>query len=178
MASNAKIKVGSELMLPGAKKIIPKPKYVAPKKTYAKTNSKSKINGNGGYKFADLASSKYSTTKGTYQLKWRKPYSGAAGNCTWFVASHKNVNWRGNANQWLRNARAKGHPTGMTPKLGSIVSLNGRGYNRRYGHVAIVTQVKAKTLIVADMNYRRLYEVTYREIPRNDRAIQGYIYVD
>jgi hypothetical protein len=28
------------------------------------------------------------------------------------------------------------------------------------------------------MNYRRLNEVTYRKIPKNDRAIQWYIYVD
>jgi hypothetical protein len=28
------------------------------------------------------------------------------------------------------------------------------------------------------MNYRRLYEVTYRKIPINDRAIKWYIYVD
>jgi surface antigen len=88
------------------------------------------------------------------------------------VASYKNVNWRGNANQWLRNARAKGHATGSTPTLGSIVVLNGRGYNPRYGHVAIVMEVKKDYLIVSDMNYRRLYEVTYRKIPINDRAIK------
>jgi hypothetical protein len=28
------------------------------------------------------------------------------------------------------------------------------------------------------MNYRRLNEVTYRKIPKNDRAIQWYIYID
>jgi hypothetical protein len=28
------------------------------------------------------------------------------------------------------------------------------------------------------MNYRRLNEVTYRKIPKNDRAIQWYIYVN
>jgi surface antigen len=33
-------------------------------------------------------------------------------------------------------------------------------------------EVKANSIIVSDMNYRRLYEVTYREIPKNDRAIQ------
>jgi surface antigen len=33
-------------------------------------------------------------------------------------------------------------------------------------------------VIVSDMNYRRLWEVTTRKVPRNDRTIQWYIYVD
>lgn len=30
-----------------------------------------------------------------------------AGNCTWYVAQNKTVTWRGNANQWMRNAKAQ-----------------------------------------------------------------------
>jgi surface antigen len=37
------------------------------------------------------------------------------GNCTYYVATHKNVTWRGNANQWLRNAAAAGVATGNKP---------------------------------------------------------------
>jgi hypothetical protein len=33
-------------------------------------------------------------------------------------------------------------------------------------------EVQANHIIVSDMNYRRLNEVTYRKIPKNDRAIQ------
>lgn len=29
------------------------------------------------------------------------------GNCTWFVAQNKTVTWRGNANQWMKNAKAQ-----------------------------------------------------------------------
>jgi surface antigen len=33
------------------------------------------------------------------------------------VAQYKNVNWSGNAKDWLRNAKSKGHSTGSTPGL-------------------------------------------------------------
>jgi surface antigen len=52
------------------------------------------------------------------------------------------------------------------------VVLDGTGYNPRYGHVAIVMDIKESHIIVSDMNYRKINEVTYRKIPINDRAIQ------
>lgn len=162
------LKAWEVLVLPGAKKIIPKPVYKPKPKTYSQPD----------YSFSKLANSTYTDNKWVYQLKWRKPFSWAWGNCTYYVASYKNVNWRWNANQWLKNAAAKWHATGSTPTLWAIVSLDGRWYNRRYGHVAIVMEVQANHIIVSDMNYRRLNEVTYRKIPKNDRAIQWYIYVN
>mgnify|MGYP001942569999 CR=1 FL=1 len=169
LASNQELKVWEELVLPGAKK-----KIIITKKPQVPAST----SWNTGYWFTTAANSKYVSATGKYNLVWRKPYSWVAGNCTWYVASYKNVDWRGNANQWLRNARAKWHPTGSTPQTWAIVVLDGRWYNPWYGHVAIVMEVKADSLVVSDMNYRRLYEVTYREIPKNDRAIQWYIYVD
>ncbi len=166
LASNQELKVWQELVLPGAKK-----KIIITKKPAVPANKPA-------YSFTQWGQSNYVNTKGKYNLVWRKPFSGVGWNCTWYVASYKNVDWRWNANQWLRNARAKWHPTWMTPQTGAIVVLDGRWYNPWYGHVAIVMEVKADSLIVSDMNYRRLYEVTYREIPKNDRAIQWYIYVD
>jgi len=65
-------------------------------------------------------------SSGRYNLVWRAPYSGAPGNCTWYVASYKNVNWRGNANQWMRNAAAKGHAIGYSPSVGAIIQFAGR----------------------------------------------------
>jgi hypothetical protein len=38
--------------------------------------------------------------------------------------------------------------------------------------------VKGDTLIVKDMNYRRINEVTTRKVSKSDRSIKGYIYVD
>ena len=125
------------------------------------------------------ANSENVNTQWRYQLVWRQPqWTFYWGNCTWYVAQYKNVNWSWNANQWLNNARAKGHATGNTPTLWAIVQFGGRGYNPRYGHVGIVIDFTDTHIVVSDMNYRRLGEVTTRQIPRNDTTIQWYIYVD
>jgi len=183
LLSASDLRVGDIIIIPGA--IIEKPKP-APKPTpqaqanttstraVAKTSSDS-----WGHSFAAQANSQNVNTQGRYQLVWRKPqWTFYWWNCTWYVAQYKNVNWSGNANQWLTNARAKGHATGNTPTLGAIVQLGWRGYNPRYGHVGIVIDFTDTHIIVSDMNYRRLGEVTTRQIPRNDASIQGYIYVD
>jgi len=159
------------LVIPGAIKKSPKPIYKKPT-SYAKTSAKS------WYKFAQAAKSQYTTNKGSYNLIWHKPQSWAAWNCTWYVASYKKVNWRWNANRWMANARAKWHATWSAPKVWAIVQFTGRWYNPRYGHVAIVMDLKDDYMIVSDMNYRRLYEVTYRKVPVNDRSIDWYIYID
>lgn len=175
LLSASDLKSDIDIMIPGAKKEVSQPTLsAAPARTVAKSTS----NGSGGYGFASQARSEYVSSSGKYKLVWRKPFSGAPWNCTWYVASHKNVDWRWNANRWLQNARAKGHPTGNNPTIGSIVQFEGRGYNPYYGHVAIVTDVTSSHIIVSDMNYRRKYEVTTRKVPRNDRTIQWYIYVD
>ena len=177
MTSTDTLSKGKTLIVPGAVKPKPKPKpkpvYVAP--TYTRSTSSS----SGGYWFATAAQSEYVNTAWSYKLTPKPSYHTFYwGNCTWYVAKYKSVNWWGNANQWLRNAQAKWHPTWNTPTLGSIVVLNWRWYNPRYGHVAIVMDIKTDHLIVSDMNYRRLGEVTTRKIPKSDRAIIGYIYVD
>lgn len=99
-------------------------------------------------------------------------------NCTYFVAAYKNVTWRWNAKDWYRNAQAAWVATWTNPWIWSIVVLNWKWYNPRYGHVWIVVDVTTDKIVVKDMNYRRLNEVTTREIPKNDRAITWYIYVD
>lgn len=162
-----------ELILPWAEK-----KYVAPpapKPTYTKSKTTS-----WGYSFAKAATSTYvPPVSGWYTLTRRKPqHTFYWGNCTRFVGQYKNVNWGGNANQWLRNARAKWHATWYRATPGAIIVFWGRWYNPRYGHVGIVKKVEWNQLVVVDMNYRRLNEVTYRRIPANDASIRGYIYVD
>ncbi len=171
---------GKTLVIPGAVKVVYKPVVTkTPKKTTSTAKKAPSNNASWwGYSFAKYAASQYVSPGGQFQLNWRKPYSGVAGNCTWYVASYKNVNWRWNANQWMRNAKAKWHATGSTPKIWAVVAFEGRGYNPRYGHVGIVMDIKGSDIIVSDMNYRRPYEVTYRKVPISDRSITGYIYVD
>lgn len=174
LLSPTDLRIGETIIIPGATKPKPKPKP-KPKTTTIARNTN---NGSWGYSFAGKAQSEYVNATGQYKLVWRKPYSGVWWNCTYYVASYKNVNWRWNANQWMRNARAKWHKTGSNPSIGAIVQFEGRGYNPYYGHVGIVIDVTPTHIIVSDMNYRRLNEVTTRKVPINDRTIQWYIYVD
>ena len=162
----SQLSAGEVIVIPWAIKIAPKPRP-KPKAIYTKT-----------YKWKTGSSSQYVNQTWKYKLVWRKPFSWVWGNCTYYVASYKNVNWRWNANRWLRNARAKWHPTWMVPKIWSIVQFTGRWYNPRYGHVWIVMDMTATHIIVSDMNYRRLNEVTYRKIVKTDRTIDWYIYVN
>lgn len=175
------LKIGDSIVIPGAIKEVPKP-VVVPKATSTTKTTSTKAttsSANSWYSFAAAATSEYVNSTGTFKLTWRAPqHTFYWGNCTWYVAQYKNVNWWGNANQWLANARAKGHATGSNATIGSIVVFNGRWYNPYYGHVAIVTDIQGWNLIISDMNYRALWEVTTRKIPASDRAIQWYIYVD
>ncbi len=166
------------IVIPWAIKKIPKPVYKAPKPAYKTPKPTYKASTQKAYSFSNKSSSQYVSQTGKYKLVWRKPYSWAWWNCTYYVASYKNVNWRWNANQWMKNAKAKWHKTGMTPTIWSIVQFTWRGYNPRYGHVWIVMDITSTHIIVSEMNYRRLNEVTYRKVPINDRAIDWYIYID
>ena len=167
------IKVWDVLVIPWAIKKVPVPVYKKiPKKLVTKTDKTS-------YSFSNYAKSDYVNAWWKYKLVWRKPqHTFYWWNCTRYVWQYKNVNWWWNANQWLKNAKAKWHPTGSNPTLWSIVVLNWRWYNPRYGHVWIVMDIVWSDIIVTDMNYRKINEVTYRKIPLNDRAILWYIYVD
>lgn len=177
LSKDDSIKIWQNLVLPWAEKIIPKPKYTAPSKTTYTSNSSS--SSSWWYSFANQANSQTVSEKWSYKLVWRKPqHTFYWWNCTRYVAQYKNVNWWGNANQWLRNARAKWHATWSSPRLGSIVQFSWRGYNPRYWHVWIVTEIKSDHIIVSDMNYRKLNEITYRKVPINDRSIDWYIYVN
>lgn len=159
------LEVWMKIIIPWAKKAITKPNY--------------------GYSFATAVwksgQSKYVVDDGKYPYKLVKrnnKHTFVWWNCTYFVAEYKNVTWRWNAKDWLRNAQAKWVSTWSTPAYWSIVVLHGKWYNPYYGHVWIVMDVKEDSIIVKDMNYRRLNEVTTREIPKADRAIRWYIYVN
>lgn len=186
-----KIKDGTKLMIPGAivKEIIPPPvpakKTETPKTTTKNTKPIEVVPSTTPSKTptvvekAATAVASNNGLKDRYEIKFTGLGRGfVAGNCTWHVARNKTVTWRGNANQWIKNAKAKWIPTGKTPVVGAIVQFSGYGYNSYYGHVGIVTDVTDTHIIVSDMNYAGLYKVTIRQVAKNDPAIDGYIYVD
>jgi len=166
------LKIGESIIIPGAIKEVPKPK---PKPVVARSTPSATAPANN---FVAAAKSEYVNSSWKYNLVWRKPYSGVWGNCTWYVASYKNVNWRWNANQWMTNAAKKWHAIWNAPRVWAIIQFEWRGYHPYYGHVGIVIDMTDTHLIISDMNYRRLWEVTTRKIPRSDRAIKWFIYVD
>lgn len=100
------------------------------------------------------------------------------GHCTYFVAQHWPVKWRGHARYWFKNANAAGYKTGQVAKPGSIVVWYGPGYNLAYGHVGIVMSVDAAagTMVVKDMNYAGLWKVTTRTEKIKNKYIIGFIY--
>ncbi len=105
-------------------------------------------------------------------LKDHYPY----GQCTYYVATRRNVTWSGNAVNWWWNARNK-RPEGEVPVQGAIVVFN-IGW---VGHVAYVEHVNLDgTFVVSEMNYHAdgggWGRVDYRTISASDPAILGYIY--
>lgn len=168
------LKIGQLLILPGATKPEPpkpviiekKQEKYASKLTNKRTASVSSVNKT---KLASWYSVAY---------RWSSNNKFAYGNCTYYVANHKNVTWRWNANQWLNNARAVWVPTWTQPVAGAIISFKWSWYNPYYGHVWLVSEVGDDYIIVKDMNYRRFNEVTVRKIPKYDSSIKWYIYAN
>ena len=87
------------------------------------------------------------------------------GQCTWYVASLRDVYWSGNAWEWAYTAAAAGRPEGMRPRVGSLVVFGpGRGYSQ-FGHVAYVVAVQsASSFTVDEANMLGLGVVDQRHI--------------
>ncbi|MBV8194460.1 MAG: CHAP domain-containing protein [Candidatus Dormibacteraeota bacterium] len=98
------------------------------------------------------------------------------GQCTWYVASLRDVAWGGDAWQWAASAAAQGEQEGMVPKPGAIVVFApGNGYSD-VGHVAYVESVVTPTsFIIDEANYTGLGLVDKRLIPTLD-GVEAFIY--
>lgn len=179
LTQNEELIIWDVLVIPWAVKEVVTQVYKPVSTKYTTTTSTTTKTSTTDYSFSQYANSSYVTDQWSYKLVRRQPqHTFYRWNCTRYVAQYKNVNWWWNANQWITNASSKWHQTWTTPALWSIVVFDWRWYNPRYGHVWIVMDIKWSDIIVSDMNYRRLNEITYRKVPISDRAIQWYIYVD
>ena len=94
------------------------------------------------------------------------------GQCTYWVATKRKVTWGGNANRWIKNARAQGYKISQTPKVGAIVQTS----EGRIGHVAYVEQVLPGRIVISEMNFRGLGVKTVRELSLDNPVIRGYIW--
>jgi len=96
------------------------------------------------------------------------------GQCTYYVASRRNVPWNGDAWMWFGNARAAGYATGSTPRVGAMMVT---WESRYYGHVALVEAVYGDgSYLISEMNYRGLGIVDQRHIIPGQVPLIGFIY--
>jgi len=98
------------------------------------------------------------------------------GQCTYYAATRRAVDWSGNAINWWRAARGK-RPEGHLPIQGAIVVFN-IGW---VGHVAYVEHVNLDgTFEISEMNYHAdgggWGRIDYRTIDVSDSSIVGFIY--
>ena len=94
------------------------------------------------------------------------------GQCTWYVASRRNVPWFGNAGQWYGAAAAMGFAVGGTPRPGAIMVT----WESRIGHVAYVESVNGSWWTVSEMNYVAPYIVDRRTLTYGRVPLAGFIY--
>ena len=98
------------------------------------------------------------------------------GQCTWYVASLRDVSWNGDAWQWASTAAAAGMSEGMQPRTGAIVVFNRGGLYSQFGHVAYVAAVNGPTsFTVNEGNYYSLGVVDQRSIP-SLAGVEAFIY--
>jgi surface antigen len=98
-----------------------------------------------------------------------------AGWCTYYVATWRNVTWRGDAGWWYENAKAQGYPVGSQPKVGSIMVT----WESYLGHVAYVEAVNPDgSWTVSEMNYVAFGVIDWRTIKPGQLGTRlvGFIY--
>jgi LysM repeat protein len=106
------------------------------------------------------------------------PYPAAGfppGWCTYYVATKRNVTWRGDAGFWYQNAAAAGYPVGSKPKAGAIMVT----WESYLGHVAYVDSVNADgSWNVSEMNFVAFGVISTRTIKPGQLGsrLVGFIY--
>jgi LysM repeat protein len=97
------------------------------------------------------------------------------GWCTYYVATKRNVTWRGDAGFWYQNAAAAGYAVGQTPKAGAIMVT----WESYLGHVAYVDSVNADgSWTVSEMNFVAFGVISQRTIKPGQLGTRlvGFIY--
>ncbi len=164
-----KITIWQNLVIPGA---IKKEAKIDREVIAIKNNKKSNLVSSKTAKTSKTSKKSLTVAPSRTSNKFVKWY------CTRYVARYKNVTWRGNAWTWYNNAAAQWVPVWKQAQVWAIVVFNWAGYNSYYGHVWIVVWDDGSNIIVKDMNYRSFWEVTTRKVPKSNRSIKWYIYVN
>lgn len=99
-----------------------------------------------------------------------------AGECTQFSAdtyrdrTGKNITFRGNAKDWLVNARAAGYRTSTSKSaiITNAIIVLGAFRSSSYGHVMIVDQVRGDSILVSDSNWVGYHKRSQRWVKLKD----------
>ena len=97
------------------------------------------------------------------------------GWCTYYVATKRNVTWRGDAGYWYQNAAAQGYPVGSKPRVGAIMVT----WESWAGHVAYVEAVYPDgSWMVSEMNWSAFDVIDDRTIKPGQLGgkLVGFIY--
>lgn len=98
------------------------------------------------------------------------------GQCTWYVASLRDVSWNGDAWVWASSAADAGAAEGMQPRTGAIVVFAAGGAYSSYGHVAYVVGVDGpRSFTVDEGNYLGLGIIDQRHIG-SLAGVEAFIY--
>ena len=98
------------------------------------------------------------------------------GQCTWYVASLRDVTWGGDAWEWLIAAAAQGKHEGIIPKVGAIVVFGpGKGYSP-LGHVAYVESVVNPTSFNVDEANAYGLGIIDQRLVSSLADVEGFIY--
>jgi surface antigen len=98
------------------------------------------------------------------------------GQCTWYVASLRDVTWGGDAWEWIATAAAQGKPEGMTPKPGSIVVFGPGNGSSAVGHVAYVETVASPNSFIVDEANVHGLGVVDKRLVSSLQSVEGFIY--
>lgn len=116
--------------------------------------------------------------KNDYSSGTRLAYSGSGinrfyyGQCTWYVASRRNIPWLGNAGEWYGKAQSMGYAVGRAPQVGAIMV----SWESSVGHVALVDRVNPDgSYVISEMNYNAWGAVDNRPSSQIKNVI-GFIY--
>jgi peptidoglycan endopeptidase LytE len=94
------------------------------------------------------------------------------GQCTYYVATRREISWSGNANQWWQNARDI-RPEGHVPVAGAVAVFD----YWPLGHVAFVERVDPDgSFLISEMNHTGWARVDQRTISPSDPTLVGFIY--
>lgn len=91
-----------------------------------------------------------------------------AGQCALWVRYYADVDFTGNARDWVKYANT------TTPEVGDIIILN----LSRYGHVGIIISIDEGVITYRSRNNGTLWVVSDNEINTGDIRILGYINTD